>query len=183
MARGRTFEPRRLDLAAFAEAEATLDGDSALTDFPRLAASLLPVADAARPAVTWQASGQRRKVAGGAPEVRLHLLADTVVTLECQRCLQPMTEPLAVDRHFRFVASEDEAARLDEESDDDVLALSHAFDLLALLEDELILALPLVPRHEVCPEPLALADEGEAAQEEAAANPFAALAALKRPPS
>jgi uncharacterized protein len=182
MARGRAFEPRRLDLAAFAEAEATLESESPLLDFPRLAGSVLPLADAPLPSVAWQASGSLRKVTGGAPEVQLHLLAETVVTLECQRCLQPLTEPLAVDRRFRFAASEDEAARLDEESDDDVLVLSHAFDLLALLEDELILALPLVPRHDVCPEPLPLADDAPA-EEEAPANPFAALAALKRPPS
>ena len=181
MSRGRAFEPRRLDLAAFAEAEATLEGESPLLDFPRLTASVLPVADTPAPTVAWQAGGSQRKMTGGAPEVQIHLLADTVVTLECQRCLQPLTAPLAVDRRFRFAASEDEAARLDEDSDEDVLVLSHAFDLLALLEDELILALPLVPRHEVCPDPLPLADD-DGAEGEAAANPFAALAALKRPP-
>ena len=182
MARGRAFEARRLDLSVFAEAETTLEGESPLLDFARLAASALPLADTPLPTVTWQASGTLRKAVGRAPEVQLHLLADTVVTLECQRCLQPMTLPLAVDRRIRFAASEDEAARLDEESEDDVLTLSHAFDLLALVEDELILALPLVPRHDVCPEPLPLGDGG-AEDEAAAANPFAALAALKRPPS
>jgi uncharacterized protein len=35
-----------------------------------------------------------------------------------------------------------------------VLALEPALDLKELVEDELLLALPLVPRHEVCPEPL-----------------------------
>ena len=74
-----------------------------------------------------------------------------------------------------------QAARLDEEGDEDVLALTRALDLPALVEDELILALPLVPRHEVCPQdvPLEAVDEGfEAAGERP--NPFAALAALKK---
>ncbi len=57
----------------------------------------------------------------------------------------------SVDRSFRFVADEDTAAALDDEAEEDVLALSRSFDLLALVEDELLMALPVVPRHEVCP--------------------------------
>ena len=69
-----------------------------------------------------------------------------------------------------------EAAQLDEHSEDDVLALPQRLDLHELLEDELILALPIVPRHGVCPQALPLAAVPEA---EAAPNPFAALAALR----
>ena len=65
-----------------------------------------------------------------------------------------MVLPLGVDRRLFFVAGEDAAAALDTESDDDVLALEPFLDLRGLVEDELLLALPLVPRHEVCPEPL-----------------------------
>ena len=56
-------------------------------------------------------------------------------------------------------------------------ALTTALDLPMLLEDELLLALPLVPRHDVCPEPLPRAFRDEA---DAAERPFAALAALKQ---
>ncbi len=57
-----------------------------------------------------------------------------------------------------------------------MLVLEPAIDLRALIEDELLLALPLIPRHDVCPQPLvqAAADDVERAGE------FAALAALKR---
>jgi uncharacterized protein len=181
MARARSVDPRRLDLAAFAEAGATLEGDEPQSAFTRLSEGTLAAADTPPAAVRWQAAGALRPVAGGPPEVWLHLHAQTVVMLECQRCLQPLALPVEVDRRFRFAAGEDEAARLDEESEDDVLALSHAFDLPALIEDELILALPLVPRHDVCPEPLPMAPADTA--EEEAAHPFAALAALKRTPS
>jgi len=70
---------------------------------------------------------------------------------------------------------------LDADSDVDVLALSRSVDLRELVEDELLLAMPLVPRHEVCPAPL-LAPQADVAFEEAEQdrpNPFAALAALK----
>ncbi|MFY9513722.1 MAG: YceD family protein [Rubrivivax sp.] len=181
--RTRTFEMQRLDVQAFAAAGAALDGTLAQAGFSRLADSLLPLpGDGGAPPVGWSAQGEERPITGGAPQTWLHLQANTHVVLQCQRCLQALHEPLQIDRWFRFAASEDEAARLDEESEDDVLVASRSFDLQELLEDELILALPLVPRHESCPEPLPMAaGEDTLADDEAPANPFAALAALKRP--
>lgn len=179
MAREKIHEPRRLDVRAFAAAGAALSGTWPQTDFERLVASLMPGADA--PAgVDWSVQGEQRPVTGGAPQTWLRLSASTTVALQCQRCLQPVAETLAVERWFRFADDEQEAERLDEELEDDVLVASRTFDLHELVEDELILALPLVPRHEVCPEPLPMS-AGEADEpEEAAPNPFAALAALKR---
>lgn len=173
-----TLDPRRLDLRAFAEAATPMAGELALATLQRLTDSVLRT-DAAPPPVRWSARGELRPVTGGHPELWLRLEAETTVGLQCQRCLQPMTVPLAVARWFRFVASEEEAERLDEESEDDILVESRRFDLPALIEDELILALPLVPRHETCPQPL-LTTSSDVARE-AAANPFAALSALRRP--
>jgi len=100
--------------------------------------------------------------------------------LECQRCLQPMRLPLHAERRIFFVDGEDEAAVLDAETEDDVLALQRALDLPALIEDELLLALPLVPRHEVCPDPLPRAFVDDDSAVAPADNPFAVLAALKQ---
>lgn len=172
------FDARRLDLSRFAADAAALQGEWPAAAFDRLAGDAPPQAD-----VAWSARGELRPVAGGVPELWLHLQARATVTLQCQRCLQPMLQPLVAQRSFRFVADEAEAERLDEDAEDDVLALPPRgrLDLLPLVEDELILALPLVPRHEVCPEPLPLPaddlDEGPAE------HPFAKLAALKKPPN
>lgn len=179
-------DPRALDLRALARTGAVLQGAQPQAAMPRLAAGLLMPADAGQPPpAEWTAAITLRPVTGGEPELWLHLQARADVRLECQRCLQPMGETLQVDRRFRFVRGEDEAARLDEDSEDDVLALPNRLDLLELLEDELILALPLVPRHAACPQPLPGAAADEAAPGEASAgadqpHPFAALAALKR---
>jgi len=182
MAKDRQFDMRRLDVPAFSVAAASLQGETAQADFTRLAEGVMALpGDGVAAPVTWSAQGEQRQVAGSAAEIWLRLQARTRATLQCQRCLQPMHEALAVDRWFRFVASEDEAARLDEETEDDVLVLSRAFDGLELLEDELILALPIVPRHETCPEPLP-SSAGDDEVEEETPNPFAALAALRRPP-
>jgi uncharacterized protein len=107
------------------------------------------------------------------------LSASATVWLECQRCLKPVAVPLKVDRALRFVRGEDEAARLDAESDDDVLELTHAINVLELIEDELLLALPIVPRHDQCPDALPMQHEVEE-DTEPAPNPFAKLAALRR---
>lgn len=167
-----------LDVLAFCRAGDSLSGAWPLAQMHRLATSLEgpQAADAVAP---WSAQGTLRQVSGAQPEVWLHLQGRATVTLQCQRCLRAMTENLVVDRHFRFVRHEDEAARLDEEIEDDVLVLPTRLDLPELLEDELILALPIVPRHEgECPEPLPVRDDAQA-DAAPAAHAFAALAALK----
>lgn len=169
-----TPDPAALDMPALCRHGAELDGQLPLARMERLSQALAAATDGT---AGWSAQASLVPVTGGDPEMWLALQARAEVPLQCQRCLQPLTESLAVDRRFRFVRSEEEAAELDEESEDDVLALPPRLDLLALLEDELILALPIVPRHEVCPQPLP--QPAEEPEEEAAPHPFAALAALR----
>jgi len=179
----RAFVPEKLDLAAFARDGASLEGEWPAVSLERLADSGAAEAQAkAWPAVRWSLVGEVRQPKGGKAQTWLHVQADAQVALTCQRCLKPVEEQLDIDRWIRFVDTEAEAAELDADSDDDVLALPRHLDARELIEDELLLALPLVPRHEVCPEPLAHAEEEAGADEEEAErpNPFAALAALKR---
>ena len=176
----RDFDPLRLDVAAFAKAAGELEGRWPLRQFDRLTESA--VADALAAAhgdVAWRARGESRPLRGGDTQPWLHLSATTRVPLECQRCLQAVDVPLAIERSFLFVHGEDAAAQLDTDSEDDVLALTRALDLRELIEDELLLALPIVPRHEVCPVPL-VAPTGPEEPLAEKPNPFAALAALKR---
>ncbi|WP_157263679.1 YceD family protein [Azohydromonas aeria] len=180
--KARPYDPLRLDLENFIADAATLRGSWPLSDFERLLDGW--PADAPPPAgeVCWSAVGEPRKPQALEPERWLHLEAGTQVWRECQRCLQPVALSLALQRTLRFVHGEDEAARLDADSEDDVLALERAFDLRALVEDELLLALPLVPRHEQCPQPLTAAQQPDAEEEPVRENPFAALARLRRRP-
>ena len=178
----RRSEGQIIEVLAFARAGASLQGEWPLSRMPRLKASLASVDPGA--GAGWTASGSLLPVVGGEAQVWLHVQGRARVALECQRCLQELQEDISVDRRFRFVHGEAEAARLDEESEDDVLALPPRLDLMELLEDELILGLPIVPRHDVCPAPL-LAATAPDAEDEQAPHPFAALAALRRgePPS
>ncbi|MEO9068687.1 MAG: DUF177 domain-containing protein [Caldimonas sp.] len=135
--------------------------------------------DAAQPGLHWHIRGERALLPGTGLQASLRIDADAEVTLECQRCLQPMPFPIRVARRIFFVDGEDAAAALDVDSEDDVLAITPALDLHALIEDELLLALPVVPRHEVCVQPLPRSTDPAPAPEAEREHPFAALAALK----
>ena len=175
----RGFDPTRLDVEAFAAEEGELGGRWPLAGFDRLRASAASESPpTAADEVAWQARGERVALRGGLHETWLHLAAETKIALQCQRCLAPVDVVLAIERKFLFVHGEDAAAQLDASREDDVLALTRALDLRELVEDELLLALPLVPLHDACPAPLSVATDEGSAQERP--NPFAALAALKR---
>jgi uncharacterized protein len=196
------LDPLRLNVAHFAADAQQAEGDWAVAELPRLADSECPpdvgsplkaAAGADSPTlptraerdlarrVRWQAVGSHRRV-GGEDQVWMHLLAGADVVLQCQRCLLPLTQAVHVDRHFRFVADEDTAAVLDDEIEDEVLVLAKSLNLRDLVEDEMLLALPLVPRHDVCPEAVPL-QFGDVEAVEEKANPFASLAALRKGPS
>lgn len=177
--KSRPVDPRRLDVEAFAKEGGTLDGEWPMASLDRLADAAHPEARPGEAELAqWHVEGEARPVKGAPPQTWLHVTARARLALVCQRCLGPVDTPLEAGRSFMFVADEDTAARLDAETEDDVMVLTRALDLRALVEDELLLALPLVPRHELCPQPLPLEHGDEAGQ--APANPFAALAALKQ---
>lgn len=177
------WNPARLDARRFAEANGHLQGACAATELTRLAADLHPdgLVDGPAP-VAWQADGELR--GAGQAAVWLRLQAQATVPLTCQRCLGPVPTPLVVDRWFRFVATEAQAEAEDDEAEEDLLALEPRPDLMAVLEDELLMALPLVPMHAVCPHSLPSSAgtlpetaDGEGARRE---SPFQALSKLKK---
>jgi uncharacterized protein len=171
----RRLDPHKLDVAALAADAGQLQGEIDASTLPRWRETQSAPVDLALPPVRWSARGEQRRRSGEPPQIWLHLRVSAEAWATCQRCLLPFRTPIEVDRAFRFVASEGEAEALDADSEDDVLALSPSFDLIGLMEDELLLAWPLVPRHERCSQP-----EHDAGGEPVSADkPFAALAAWR----
>ena len=175
----KKFTPSHLDVKAFAQAQGELQGESQIAQWSRLSLEQVASGEAAS-TVHWHLQGRLEPVSGGADEVWLDLDAEVDMPMQCQRCLQPVLSHVVAERSFRFVADEATAAALDDEAEEDILVLSRDFDALALVEDELIMSLPLVPLHTLCPQalPVSAADpEFEKAAEKP--NPFGVLAGLK----
>lgn len=109
------------------------------------------------------------------------------VPMTCQRCLELVEVPVATQVHLALLTDEKQAARLDEDADFVVLSEeqvvhgvddAQTIDLIELLEDELLLSVPISPRHEACEnkhQPV-VEDEPELIKRD---NPFEALASLK----
>lgn len=174
------FDPQQMHIAAFATAQDTHAGDEPLARFARLMEQNQGLGGETR--VRYAVRGSTRVDAAGTDEPWLHLQAQATLTLVCQRCLGPVDQEVDFARDFRFVASEALAEVEDEESEEDVLVLGTAFDLLELIEDELLMATPLVSKHGVCPKPVTLhaADPGFEDVPEQKPNPFAVLQQLKK---
>jgi len=68
--------------------------------------------------------------------------------LECQRCLEPMTVAIDEPYEFVFVESERAARVLPEALDPVVLDENGQIRVVDLLEDELILHVPAIPKHD-----------------------------------
>jgi uncharacterized protein len=174
---------QRLDVRLFAQQAAQLQGSTLLSKMERLTQDLCrPSADLADKKLYWQARGEQVEQAGGAALIWLHVEFQLDAPMQCQRCLTEVSIPLQVQRSFRFVSNEEEAAAQDDSADEDLLVLSKQFDLLALIEDEAIMALPMVPMHERCPQQVKLASSDQEFKAALAAKPnaFAALGELKK---
>lgn len=190
------FLPHKLDIKAFIESGEDLSGQADLSVWVRVAASLAEGVTPSQVApLNWLVRGRQVPRRVGGPELWLDIEVQGALPLTCQRCLHPVVCPIDLQRSIHFVGDENAAAELDADLDDDVLAISRNFDLLALLEDEVIMDSPIVPRHDVCPEDVdswmrddaEVTPDGDVLSAEAAPedaerkpHPFAALAALKK---
>ena len=103
--------------------------------------------------------------------------AAATVSLTCQRCLEAVQVELDADFRLALVGDEAEAEALPEE-DDYLVVGDDSLVLQEVVEDELILALPLAPTHDDC-ELAYVSDAAESASEEKRENPFQVLAAIK----
>jgi uncharacterized protein len=175
--------PAHIDARKFALAGEALSGQDALLNYPRLTQDLQRDAVGFdQKTVTWSARGEAITPPGGSAQPWLHVQAQAHVPMVCQRCLGPVDVALDIHSTFRFVATEAIAMAEDDESEEDLLVLSKQFDLQALIEDELLMALPIVPKHEVCPVNVKLAstDEEFKAALTQKPNAFAVLGSLKK---
>jgi uncharacterized protein len=174
------YDLQHFNVPAFAKASGQWTGEACLAQFERMMAETHDLGGDTL--VQFEVQGTLRLDASGAESVWLHVSAQVAVPLVCQRCLGAVDVPLAFARDYRFVGTEAEAEAQDEASEEDVMAISKDFNLLELFEDELLMELPPVPKHDECPVQVqfqaADADFGDEPAEKP--NPFAVLGQLKK---
>ena len=194
-------DPHDLDLFEFARSGRQAAGLVRVSQLPRMLNEVPAEAPERESAFTWQAEGttqpELQDDGTEGPQPYLRLAIHGAAWLECQRCLAPYKQAFNVDATYRIVNTEAEAEEfpLDEDEVDVIVGSTH-FDLIDLIEEDLLLSLPLVPKHDVCPEVheslvsgvAGEEGEGDEAGEDGAEeggepdrpNPFAALEALKK---
>lgn len=164
-----------VDSLKFAAEEGCIAGRLALSQLPRLA-EVLTTRDG------WldcRLAGYRDvgEAGDGKAKLGLRLQVTGRLGLRCQRCLAEVAFDCAIDSRLLLIPEGEPWPEDELEADDyDAVAASRELSVLALVEDEVLLALPAVPRHADCQLPVGT----EEAEEEDRLSPFAALAGLKK---
>jgi len=153
-----------------------------MTDMPRLAkeASSVNPGDG----FAWQMETHFEDSPGSEPRQILDLALKGRLHLVCQRCLQDCAVNLDEKRRFVLVASEAEADDypLEDEEQEPLVASQH-FNLLETIEDEVLLSLPLIPKHPegFCePHATVFGLEGDDEGSDEPENPFNILKNMKK---
>lgn len=155
-----------IDSLDFARRGGELSGDVPVAELPRMT-DLLADSEG-------KISYVVRGLTGKDGNPQLELILDGQCDLRCQRCLNALSYPVKLVSKLRLV-TEGEVEKTDIEDDevDNIPAEKH-LDVLALLEEELLLSLPIAPKHGLGECQIAV--EGLSRSN----NPFAVLAGLKK---
>lgn len=157
--------PDSVDFLKQVERNACFDGVWPVSDFSRLA----EVVCSKQGEVT-----ARLKFATRAGTNCLDGHVQAEIELRCERCLDSVKQHIESDFRFGLITSEDEADSLPKEFEP-LLAQNYELSLLQLVEDEVLLSLPIVARHdEECSEILKKHKDDDRVQQDTY-KPFAAL--------
>jgi uncharacterized protein len=167
---GSTLAGAVIDSLQFALEGRRLEGSMPVAALERLADELADKDGA----LAWQVRGER----DGEGKSWLWLSVQGSLNLHCQRCLGAVAQPLDIRSRLLLVPPgvawpEDlqDGGLADDASD--AIEASAELALLPLVEEEVLLALPIAPRHESCRPPMAAGEEQEL-------SPFAALAKIRK---
>jgi uncharacterized protein len=159
-----------IDAFEFSRLQERAKGELQIVDLARLANEAVDQSGILR----WSLVGAADKF--GHPQ--LHLKIDGQINLVCQRCLATMSFDMASESELTLAADEGAADAIEvliDDEDADVVVAGAAFDVIALIEDEALLALPLAPKHATCP-----VQEGVVPVVGEKVSPFSVLQKLKQ---
>ena len=121
-------------------------GFLSMNDLPRVASEASKVGEG--DGFRWKLETHFEASPGSEPRQIMNLELQGQIHLVCQRCLKDCSVGLMEKRRFTLVASEDEADAFPMEDDrQEPLVATQQFDVLETMEDEILLSLPLIPKH------------------------------------
>jgi len=157
-------------------------GFLSISDLPRVAEEASSVV--AGDGFDWEVKTHFEDSPGSEPHQILNLGLKGRIHLICQRCLQDCAVDLEENRRFVLVATEEEADAYPlEDEEQEPLVASQQFNLLETIEDEVLLSLPLIPKHPegFCePHASAFGDEEFGDEPAGRENPFNILKNMKK---
>ena len=118
--------------------------------FSRLAAIVADRDDSERERVMGPSDGLAIEVLFSDSPERLpcvHISIDGYLSLDCQRCLQPVRIPVNLEARLTILGTEAEMPRISEPFDSIVMT-SDGLNLAVIIEDEILSTLPMAPIHE-----------------------------------
>jgi len=130
--------PKQLDLRGLAVRGVHIDGTVSPEDLPRLADSGIAIVDSGSVAFDFRRDAEARYVVAVSVEAR--------VVMQCQRCLSDMQVPIKSVSLMACVWTDEEAAGLP--ATYEPLLVGDAADLSDIVEEEILLAIPVSPVHE-----------------------------------
>lgn len=163
--------PRLLDLRKLTEHGGEVSGVIDLDQLPRLADFAGDAGQKVEALLRFfRDEEDRRRIEG---EV------NTCLQLTCQRCLAPVASEIHTQVRLVVVWGEDEIRQLPEELEP-WLAGDEPCTTASLLEEEILLALPLVALHDNCRAPMQPQTPAAIVEPAQRENPFSVLAELKK---
>lgn len=157
--------PEVVDPIGLAEKGRRLVGHLSLGELDRLVPMLLCVEGQVDVDLRFERQGRVSVVLGR---------VSTELSLECQCCLEPMALSVDAQVQLAVVCSVDAALALSEEYEALVVGEDRQVAVRDIVQDELLLAIPVIPQHSSCSQVPAGSE-----QPERRPSPFAALADLK----
>jgi len=161
--------PERVEASRMVQARRSFQGSLPLASLRRLRESLATVDGVAHYDLEF-----------GRDELGIAYLAvrvEAALPLTCQRTLEVYAQPVHIDQRLGLIENESEEAAL-APGYEPLLIADGVLNLADVIEDELILALPVVPLKPG--EPLKWHDAPAGEADEEPDSPFAALAKLKK---
>lgn len=173
--------PKNIDPLKYADQAKTLEGEVKLGQLPRFSDMLVSEEGLVKVKLEFGRDEQKLRIVKG----QLH----ASVQLRCERCLEPVDQEIVSDFCLGIVLSDEDAKQLPR-SYEPLLVEPDSLEINELLEEELILSLPMFAYHEECSGDYQAAQDGansefgngqstEASDSPAKENPFSVLADFK----